>query len=361
MSDVENDATKAHEPGRKLKKLVFAALVSPAAVSVGLMVGSAQAHGNASSHKGLQLDWSYDNFVIKRETLVSPNAPMTEKLHALERERAATRAALEVTVRSVEQNLGASTRTRIQVLGETQVLAQSEEKSSKELRQLQDSLLLRPSTRAVLNFLAQNDQAGAISAIESAGTPEMVLIEYSLIQLDLMNYGVVGGYSTPTFLPEIIVITRAALTYQGTHTASDTRTAAGLLHNLASAAAPDRGNVTQEQFKIGSDAADRALKLRQQLGDPQAIGIAEYMVGVYQLRAKDFPGAEALFSSAAAKLRIGNNKEALAWNLLFLGYAQQAVGKSDAAANVELARKLFADLNNDYGIAYITAGVGRPN
>jgi hypothetical protein len=85
-----------------------------------------------------------------------------------------------------------------------------------------------------------------------------------------MNYSAVDGLGTSAMLPAVISVTGAGIEFQKARLPNEPALAASMLHNLASAGAPDAGSVTPEQNQIGRDAAIEALALRQKLGNTQS-------------------------------------------------------------------------------------------
>lgn len=369
--DKRDDAKASIDKGRpapaqnsKLRRLVFGALIANGAVGLGLIAVSAQAHGNASSHNPLQLSWNFDNFVIQRENLLAPDSISTDLLRNLDAELTRTNTALDNVNRSLEASPGASLAERTKWLAESRRLSENAAQLRAQSAQTQARLALRPLSREVLNRLEAGDASAAFATIESAGSPQKVLDAYSAVQLDLRAYGAVDGADTPALLPEIEALTKAAIAYQQQRAPDDLGAAASLLHNLASSASPDRGSVTEAQTKAGLAAAEKALQLRKQIGEKDAIAIAEYMVGVYRYKAGDTKAAAKLFADSATKLEASGNKEAYAWSSLFLGMAQSSqpstsaagAGTSDAAKgkkNIDRARTLFAQANNTFALDYI--------
>jgi hypothetical protein len=330
----------------KLKRLVFGALIANGAVGAGLLAVSAQAHGNASSHAAAQLDWTFDNFTLRRETLLNPSSPSTELLSTLDRERRENQNALGEINKSLN---GASTLTlaqRTQLRTEAQRLSESSLKLRAESMKINDRLALTPLSRQVITLLQAGDAKAAASAIEASGNPETVLRNYSLVQLDLRNLGAVDGKDTPVFFSEVLAVTQAGVAYQEKAAPGDTASAAGLLHNLASAASPDRGVMTAEQTRIGREAAEKALQIRKSLGQAESIAIAEYMVGVYAFKAGDVAKAETMFTDSVTKLQPTSNKEALAWSTMYLGKTQERQSKATARQNLDRARTFFESVKN---------------
>lgn len=353
------DAVTGEAPKRKLKKMVFSALAVQGVVGLAAMVVSAQAHGNASSHLGAQLDWDFDNFVVRRETLTNPTSPTASLL----RDLAGRQAALSNEISTRRQDFDAqrdSLSDRVLKLEDARRSIEGGAYLNNRLQQLTNTLTLRPSTRKVLDLLAGGRGQEASTAIESVSAdPLTVLTEYSLVQLDLINYSAVDGFSTPAMIPEIVAVSRAGLAYQRARLPADVAIGASILHNVASAAAPDTGSATAEQQSIGRDAAAEALAIRTQLGETKAIGMAEYMVGIYQYRDRRFADAERTFISARGKLNSTPPNEQQAWATLFLGYSQLALGKAEGQQLVNEARATFGQIGSSYGQRYIVAGIGR--
>lgn len=158
---------------------------------------------------------------------------------------------------------------------------------------------------------------------------------------------------------EIILLTQAAVAFQKARLPSELRIEASLLHNLASAAAPDSGTVTPEQSEIGRNAAIEALALRRQLGNDRDIGMTEYMVGVYQYRDKKFSDAEQTFSSAREKLASIPESESYAWVTLFLGYSELALGNNNGQTLIDQAKSIFVQLGSSLGQRYVQSGIGK--
>jgi hypothetical protein len=308
---------------------------------------------------GVQLDWDFDNFVIHREALTNPSAPTTSLLQGLERRQAALSSEINAHRQDIEGQSD-NFANRVLRLEDTRRFHEEGAVLNSRLRELKNILALRPATRKVLDQLLVGREKEAISAIESSSAdPLTVLKEYSLVQLDLMNYSAVDGLSTPATLPAVISVSRAGLAFQKARLPNEASIAASMLHNLASAAAPESGSVTPEQQQIGRDAATEALALRQQLGNVHDIGVAEYMVGVYQYHDKKFADAEKTFSSSRAKLSSTPPNEAYAWATLFLGYTQLDSGKPQGQALVDEARSVFAQIGSSYGQRYVKAGLGK--
>ena len=353
------DAAVGEAPRRKLKKLVYSALAIQGVVGMAAMVVSAEAHGNASSHAAAQLDWDFDNFVVRRESLTNPNAPTTALLRDLESRQAALIQQINTRVQDFDASID-SLSDNTSKLEDAKEIVGSYASISEQLEQLTDTMVLRPSTKHVLELLTQGREQEAIASIESVSQdPSAVLSEYSLVQLDLINYSAVDGLSTAGMLPAIIAVSQAGVAYQEAHLPAETVLAASILHNLASAAIPDTGSATGDQHNIGRQAASDALAIRTQLGDARAIGIAEYMVGVYQYKDRKLADAENTLAMARAKLTNTATDEQYAWATLFLGYTQLALGKAEGQHLVDEARVSFQKVGSSFGLRYVSAGLSR--
>jgi len=351
-TDASNNAVEP--PKKRVRRLVFGSLVANSALGLAAFAGiSAEAHGNASSHKGAQINWNFDTFVVSRESMLSPDAAATGLLKDIQKDTLATKVNLIKHQNFMMAQPGPDTFQRMQHTNTARALNQEALRLELQLRQSLDRLQLSPLSSLVLDQLTAGKPDEAIKIIESSGTVDKVLSNYSLVQLDLYNYGAIAEFSSPQYLAEIKAVTNAALAYQQSAAPAALDVRAGFLHNLASAAAPDTGTVSAADAAAGMAAAQEALKLRKQLGEPRAIGVAEYMVGIYHYRAGKNAAAQQAFTNSLAQLQAPEYVEDRAWSRLYLGLAKKAAGDKGGEALVNQAREAFKQANNKTALALI--------
>ena len=377
----DHDKRKAAK--HNLGKLVFGTMVTGGAL--GLAGLTAQAHGNASSHAELALRWNFDDYVVQRELRMHPGAEST----ALQ-DRYQRLSKIEKLLGGAKTGTGMVGGIRADAL-DTKMLgakalgadggvdgggapanwrenASSFDDLQRErfslglsLARAKEGLALTPASRDALAALEAGNKMSAGAALEG-DTPSKTLANYIVLQTDLYNLGAVGGLSTPAYLKEITAVSKDALSLQEKQAPGDLAARGAILTNWASAAAPDIGRVSDADTSAGRAAAEQALKAYRELGNPDFIGRALYMVGVYDYRAGDYAAAQAHFADSLKTLDGSKDGNSIAWSKLYLGLsqrAQQPKSKS-AAANIEAARAYFASVSDQYGLDYIQF-ITRPN
>jgi hypothetical protein len=321
--------------------------------ALGMAGLTAQAHGNASSHASLSLDWNFDDFVINREKLLNPDGADSDPLLQLDQE---LREVYEhsAKLRQESEVPGASVSDRLESVTESRLLDERAMGLELDIKQAATQRALTPLSRNVLAQFQANNPAGATALIERSGTPRDVLSSYATVQLDFYNFSAVGGRSTTTLTDQIITLSDAAIAYQERNAPNDLVALGGFLHNLASAALPDIGQATPEQFRIGREAAQRAVDVRRRTNDPVTTGIALYLAGVYSFKASEFDDAEKKLRESIALLENTDRTNDLGWSTAYLGFVRSAQGLEDGTLMVEQARRIFQRSGNDYALQYIS-------
>ena len=350
LKSIKNSNSK-----KKLRQLVYGSMAVGGALGMAGM--TAQAHGNASSHLEAALAWNFDDFVIQRESLVKAYPNEIETLTGLQdqdREFGLQRNTyIEADVNFADNIRDASdlgkklSRIISDKITENRILS-----NQILINSVKQATALTPMSAQVLQHLSNGETEKAIALIEIGDSVDDVLSRYSVVQLDLYNYGAVNQFSTATFTSEILDISKAALEYQNSNARDNLGARAGFLHNMASAALPDRGTATKDQTSTGKKAAEEALEIRQKLQRAENIGIAEYMVGVYDYRAGDYKAASTRFEASLDLLGNQANQQDVIWSKLFLGFSKLNQDDQEGQELINQARAEFEESNNDYGLQY---------
>jgi hypothetical protein len=347
---------KKEERRKQLRALVYSSLIGGAASMTGMAPWSnAAAHGNASSHKRAELRWNVNDFVVLRQGLLQPEDPRTVRLRSL-----TTR--LDALARKSDV-LGGS-RTSL-VLGNSEVgqerqkVTQEARKVQSEQEELANELRMRPITSEVLFFLRQGDEQGAVAAVEGVGSPEDVLTNYIWVQMDLQHNGRIGERSSSAFAKEILIVSGRAIQYYenlSERSEAITRAGAAIYHNLASFTLPAIGSYPEDAVARGREAAEKALELREELGDDDAIMRALWILGVHELRRGAPAGAEDLFRKAQAIAEdTAEQKSTLAWAQIYVGLS--LIAREDTLGQGEVlvseGRKVFEALGDEFTLKII--------
>lgn len=336
----------------KIRRAVIGTMLAGGAL--GIVGMTAQAHGNASSHSKLSLDWNFDNFVVNRESLINPGTAGIDPIVTLDREVRDAVSARDA-LRALSERPDEPLSNRMQNLGRSRLMNERALGLDLTLKQATTQRALTPLSRNVLSQLQANNPAGAVTLIERSGTPEEVLGVYATVQLDLYNYGAVDGRSTLALANEIIRICDAAIAYLSANAPNDLPALGGFLHNLASAALPDIGDPTPAQFQAGRAAAERAIEIRRRTSDPVTTGIALYLAGVYSLKAREYERAEQQLRQSIQLLENTARVNDLAWSKAYLGLTRLAQGDAAGAALVNEARESFRRSGNQFGLQYLSS------
>ena len=287
----------------KLKRLVFGSLIAGGAI--GLAGINAQAHGNASSHNAASLNSS----CINSSSCASVAIAFSN---------------YEVWRNDWFSNHPENSQT------------------------LQDFARQR---------LMANDIPGAVAAIESAGSPDLVMWAYLQAQFDLQKEGSVGEYSSAAFTQQIHAISDAGRAYYFSQPPGGIgwqRTYAQLLHNFASYMQPDMGGAAPPDIMAGQMAAQEELGLRMQIGITSDIGRVEHMLGIYAYRAQDWANAQGMFQAAlnhmAGDVSSADDSD---WSRAYLGLSMIGAGNPGGGQLVSNSRQSFGLRGNSYAIRYL--------
>ena len=362
MNDKPNDEKlnkiKKAKAKKKLRRIVYGSMALGGAI--GLAGLNAQAHGNASSHKEAQLSWNFDDFVIEREVIqetypreISVVTNLRDNMEILERNRDSFRQPGNFNFDALNDDEVPKLGGKVDNILSDQLAANQILSNQLSINSVKQITALTPTTKEVLQLLQSNDIKGAIKVIENTPKRDDVLSRYSIVQLDLYNYGAIDQFSTATFADEIVKITKAGLHYQKTKAPKELAARAGLLHNLASAVLPDKGSATAYQFKTCRNAAIEALKIRKGLEDKVGTGIAEYMVAMFDYRANDFAAAEKRLEQSLELLDGSYRVQDIAWSKLYLGLSKIAQGDRSGQKLINQVRNEFKEAGNSYGLTYL--------
>jgi hypothetical protein len=225
----------------------------------------------------------------------------------------------------------------------------------KRLTDIQASLAkkldLRPESNQSYQMARSGDVKGAVAAIEGEGQSDRAVSEYQWTLLDIAH----GGRGRDT-MAQFTAMAKPAMAYSakvlGTLQASDTspksrelkQKIAQIYHQVASYTVPNDGVAAADDQKLGREAADRALKIQQEMGKPRDIMVAEWMSGNHAQRAGDSKAAE-LHLRHAAELAVAlDDKAAVAWSY---SYLSRAVATSNPAEARALEHKAVAAADAD--------------
>jgi hypothetical protein len=341
-------ASPPHSLAREtLKKLVLGALATSGGLAV---IGwHSQAHGNRSSHLSAEIRWDVDRYVFERENLLAPGADTTLAL------RGVISALDEINLRrsSLSQPLGTLGITASQAADLTRRNLEVEQVATRlraEQLLIQRSMLFRPITARVLEFLRDGRVADAINTIQAIGSAEQVLEAYVFTQLDLSNASVVEGRTTTSYAEPIRIVSEAGVAFARSLPQSrDQQVAlAGLLNNFASMMVPDRGTPTADSLRAGERAAADALAIREALGDPAPIMFARFLVGLHAYAGGQYQLAAEVFGRTVAEAQAINDQSDAAWALAYQGMSEmRATGVADSGLNrINQAIQILDNLND---------------
>lgn len=225
----------------------------------------------------------------------------------------------------------------------------------KRLTEIQASLAkqvdLRPENNPPYQMARAGDVKGAVAAIEGEGQADRAITEYQWTLLDVAH----GARGRDT-MAQFTALARPAMAYSvkalaalpagdsSPKTKELKQQIAHVYHQVASFTVADDGVATADDRKLGREAADRELKIQQEVGASRDIMVAEWMVGNHAHLSGDSKAAE-LHLRGAVELAVAlNDQAALAWSYSYLA---RAVATSNPAEARILERKAVAAAEAD--------------
>jgi hypothetical protein len=346
MSDSNDETPRSPltpELRTRMKTLIFGSLIGAGAFQVASW--NAQAHGNRSSHPNANVKWAVNDYVIKREALLSPEADTTRELAGLQ-------SLADSVARRSETMKGAKSE-------ELDALRKDSREFSERSDRLEEKLIITPTTSRAIAFIRNGETEESLRILTQGVSPAKALENVLWAQLDLNNLGMADGQSTAVYAKEIVGLTRAASKwYDGLAQGDRDQPAmkkglASILFNAASFTAPDRGEVPADLRAFGREAAGRSLELRTQLGEPGPIQMAHWMVGLTALRAGDDAAAKKSFETSLKLAQEAKSFGEVAWSKLYLAQAIQGRDAKQAAKLTSEAEAAFRELGDQEGMAKV--------
>jgi tetratricopeptide (TPR) repeat protein len=135
------------------------------------------------------------------------------------------------------------------------------------------------------------------------------------------------------------------------------KAAAVMLHNIAAFCAPEFDeNVTEKCEKVGFDAAQKALKLRKELGEKGPLAWAHWDIGLYYLIKKDPEHATEHFHECIKVAEEANEPVNAAWGKIFLGKTKLKLipaKKEEGLKDLKEAKAIFEKEKDDWGLGEV--------
>ena len=192
---------------------------------------------------------------------------------------------------------------------------------TQQIQSLEGRLKLTPVSRQVVRFIEDGDLDAAEASLSGVGSLEDQLDAYvwtlsDVALKDSQNQILTTSNNLPLVKPlSELALKKAdeALNLAATNPDSPGQEvllakSAALLHNVANYCLPDIGETTPECLKLGSVAADKALKVRQELGRELDRSRAMIISGRYAAETGDERQAKRFFKDAK-KLAKKSNSE----------------------------------------------------
>jgi hypothetical protein len=349
MANSDNDDNGGISPTRKNRRRHQRAVIISALAAGGVFQlngWQVQAHGNRSSEESTvfqNTSFSPSDYVLLRQSAIAPNAPETRQLAQVTAELRAL----------AKAHPGSDHSTDYQKL--VAIKASLERK-----------LQVRPTTSESLKYLRDGDVPAAVAVIEGEGWPERVLGEYSWALLDIAYLGRENEAFTGKTMFEFVELAKPAMAYCEKALASLPQTGlsekqlalkvrvAEIYHNIASFTVPDDGTATADDLRLGRDAANRGLKLREEIGSQPEIMLAHWMVGNHAYRAGDLKTAEQHLRQSTSLAASLHDAPALAWANTYL--AKVVASSNPAAARAlekEAQRAIDSVQHQDLSIEFL--------
>jgi len=193
----------------------------------------------------------------------------------------------------------------------------------------------QPSAGEAFKLLPAGDTVAAVASIEGLATPEGVVGEYYWTLMDVAYLG-----RERETMSQFTSLAKPAMDYAQKTLASTPADApanrelrtqvAQLYHHIASFTVPDDGAANANDLKLGRESAERALKLRQEMGSQHDVMVAEWMAGNHARRAADSKAAEQHLRAAAELAVALDDKAAQAWSYSYLAKALSGSKPSEA-------------------------------
>jgi hypothetical protein len=310
------DAEPPRAERERLRAMIIGALAAGGAFQ--LNGWQVQAHGNRSSHSVASVQQAVfrpDDYILMRQQYLAPSSDVTVQL-----------AQVTEQLRTLQ-----SQPVRIEATDQFNKLVALK-------AQIEEGVHVGPTTAKALRLLRAQQVDEAIAAIEGEGSPECILNAYLWALLDLGYLGRRDGKFTADHIAEFGTVAKWAVAYSekvlsqsnalgplsalaapqaSMEVAARTRVAE-IYHNIASFTLPEDGIVPPELLAQGRDAAQRALKLRRELGQPYETVIALLTVGKHAVRANDTVEAKRLFTEAVQQAEKSGRRDAVAWAKAYL-------------------------------------------